>query len=163
MQRILFAGIVTLALLVTLLPGQTLAGPPGGVSGKMVFDDATALQGPSAWRAVEVVRNGKVDKEPETVVITFVGDTFVWQRGDMLLFRGTYHLDASRSPKDFDMRPTFGPLGEIDGWLWPGVYRLDGDWLKLCVRMMIDEGRPKRFASEKTSHDWLVTFKREKP
>jgi len=57
----------------------------------------------------------------------------------------TFKIDSSKKPAQIDIIPKDGP--EKDKTM-RGIYELDGDTLKLCVRGM-GEGRPTEFKSDK--------------
>jgi uncharacterized protein (TIGR03067 family) len=89
-------------------------------------------------------------------------------KDDRLLIRGnfeddrevacTYKLDAAKSPKHLE----FTPENEDKAVL--GVYDVNGDELKICMRHASSPGgRPNQLATQPNSRLILVIFKKQKP
>jgi uncharacterized protein (TIGR03067 family) len=78
--------------------------------------------------------------------------------GDMVVSEATYTLDPSAKPKRITVKVAKGPL---EGKEYPGIYELDGDNLKIIIRM---EGKdpPKDFKSTEGSNTLLQVYKRVK-
>lgn len=73
-------------------------------------------------------------------------------------YEGTVHMDASRSPKAFELRFTKGPeKGNVNY----GIYELDGDTWKICLNMQ-GKPQPKKFATSAGSGLALETLRRGK-
>ncbi len=122
----------------------------------VVDAELKAQQG--VWQVVAFVRDGQAT-EPETVAgitRTVEGDRAVWRR-EGKSFAGTrLVLDATASPRQIDVIPEGG---RNQGERVPGIYKLDGDALTLC---MADPGapRPTEFTAEPGSRRTLMTFRR---
>jgi uncharacterized protein (TIGR03067 family) len=77
----------------------------------------------------------------------------------MATYRGTFTLDLGVTPGRIDMAFTEGPEA---GKAVHGIYELDGDTYKVCVRMT-GRGRPEGFVSNPGSGHALEVLKRERP
>ena len=66
--------------------------------------DKEQLQG--AWRPVSGEQDGQAQENAKEHLLTFEGDTFTIKQKDQLFVKGTFTLDASKSPKAIDMRIT---------------------------------------------------------
>jgi uncharacterized protein (TIGR03067 family) len=117
------------------------------------------------WVAESVVVKGKANEKLKGAKFNFSGDK-VTMEFDGKKQDGTYTIDPTKSPKHIDL--TFERDGRKD--LDRGIYQLEGDTLKLCMRggsRKVDrEGkveeklphRPEKFDPETS----LITLKREK-
>src|SRR5262249_45571320 len=89
------------------------------------------------------IANGVIPKEAATLIETGV--------------EGIYHLDATKSPKQFDVT-TLGKFHQTG----LGLYQLEGDTLKLCLA--IDPGkvgeRPTEFSAKAGENRVILTLKR---
>lgn len=70
----------------------------------------------------------------------------------------TYKLDPSTTPKIMDVTIT---AGEEKGTTFEGIYELDKDKLKICLRILGKE-RPSEFATKANSNLVLLTLERAK-
>jgi uncharacterized protein (TIGR03067 family) len=122
------------------------------------------LQG--TWVAESVVVKGKANEKLKGAKFNFSGDK-VTMEFEGKKQEGTYTIDATKSPKHIDL--TFLRDGRKD--LDRGIYQIEGDTLKMCVRggyrkfdregKLVEEkvaDRPEKFDAE----DSLITLKREK-
>src|SRR5262245_29896837 len=89
--------------------------------------DAGVIQG--AWTVASAERDGSPPREVAGHRLTLSGDTFTIQHEGHTLFRGTYTTEGSRKPASIDFRNT---EGTVKGKTWKGIYRLDGDQLRIC-------------------------------
>jgi uncharacterized protein (TIGR03067 family) len=71
----------------------------------------------------------------------------------------TYKVDPSTTPKIIDVTFT---VGADKGTVMEGIYKLEGDELRLCVQVFGKE-RPGEFATQGGSNRALGVLKREKP
>jgi uncharacterized protein (TIGR03067 family) len=122
--------------------------------------DLDQLQG--TWRLVSRERDGKADLADalKDVRVTHEGDKFSFSgspsgSGAM---KGTFKLDATKSPKAMDRMPADGPQ---KGKALPGIYKLEGDTLTICASVE-GKDRPTEFATKPNSGRVLSVFKREK-
>jgi uncharacterized protein (TIGR03067 family) len=110
--------------------------------------------------AVSAERNGGAVEDLTGHQLTFSGDRFTIRSKDKLLYQGTFRVGPSRKPATIDFTHT---RGEAKGKAWLGVYRLEGDVLKICDNADdLAQGRPAAFATEPGSGRVLVTFRRER-
>jgi uncharacterized protein (TIGR03067 family) len=115
--------------------------------------DATAIQG--TWVVESVVDNGKPNQEIK-------GDRLIIKNGTITVQRqgeekkATYKLDPGKDPKTIDVSES-EPKQE-----YPGIYRLEGDTLRICVPSQGNGKRPAAFESKPDSGLMLLVLKREK-
>ncbi|HYH66992.1 MAG TPA: TIGR03067 domain-containing protein [Urbifossiella sp.] len=120
--------------------------------------DTAALQG--EWTVVSVEHQGQVITEvAKRGLKSFIFDgSKVIQAGeDGRTSAATYTLDPLQMPKAIDLTlldapPKARPM--------PGVYRLEGDTLRLCINEH-GQGRPPDFQT--TGRDKLITYVLERP
>lgn len=74
------------------------------------------------------------------------------------LDKGTIKIDGSKKPKEMDITGAEGPN---KGKIFPAIYELDGDMLKICYDLSGKE-RPKTFKTETGTMALLVIYKRAK-
>ena len=121
-------------------------------------DGEKSLQG--VWIAAAGERNGAAAGDLKGHRLTFSGNRFVIRAKGKLLYQGTFRVDPSKKPATIDFTHT---RGEAKGKTWLGVYRLEGDVLKICDNADdLAQGRPAAFATEPGSGQVLLTFKRER-
>ena len=136
-----------------------------GLAAVAVADDAAdkkdkeKLQG--TWTAVSSEKEGKEDAEAKGHVLIFEGDKFSVKKDDKVIIRGTFKIDASKTPKTMDMKITEGPEKDKDKTA-KSVYTLDGDDLTWCVAEPGSDERPEKLATKEGDKHMLVKFKREK-
>ena len=118
---------------------------PQGKSDKDLF------QGP--WKLVAIDKEG--EKAPQELIdnikIAFKGDKVVMEFMGMSK-EGDFRLDPSTKPKSIDMT--------IDDKAVKGIYQLDGNSLKICLKD--GGGRPTKFETAAGSQSILIVLKREK-
>src|SRR5262245_20635958 len=81
------------------------------------------------WVAESVTVKGKANDKLKGATFNFSGDKVKMEFAGTKQ-EGTYSIDPTKSPKHIDL--TFVRDGRKD--LDRGIYQLDGDTLKLCVR-----------------------------
>jgi uncharacterized protein (TIGR03067 family) len=118
--------------------------------------DQEKFQG--AWQRVSIIDDGKMVEGAEKGSVVFSGNEYTLKDGDTVKSTGTYKLDESKSPKEFDVMPGAGPY---KGKTLKGIYKFDGDQLIYCIAGP-DLDRPKEFASPAGSKLRLYTNKRVK-
>jgi len=138
--------IAVLAALVVLLTGK-LAVVHAEDEG-----DRDKIQG--SWTVSTGEKAGK--KAPaeglKDVRMTFTGDEFTWKTGEKET-KGTFSLDATKTPKEISM--------SAEGKKLAGIYRLEGEELKICVG--IGDDHPTDFVTKAGAKAMLLVLKREKP
>jgi uncharacterized protein (TIGR03067 family) len=118
--------------------------------------DAGNIQGP--WAVVSAERDAKPAADVAGHRLTFSGDIFTIQHEGHTLYRGTYAVDAARKPAQIDFRHG---EGNIKGKTWKGIYRLEGETLKICDNAPdMAKPRPTRFATKPGSGSICIVFKR---
>lgn len=86
------------------------------------------------------------------------GENFTMMSGGET-YKGTFKLDISKTPRQFDAVFTDGPE---KGKTARAIYKLEGDTYTVCIAIA-DKDRPKEFASKPGSGHVLEVLKREKP
>lgn len=122
----------SLGLVSLFVMGTVFAGGAG---------DEDKFQG--AWQRVSITDDGKKVEGVENSSVVFSGSEYALKEGDKVKSKGTYKLDASKDPKEFDVVPGAGPY---KGKTLKGIYKFDGDQLIYCIAGL-DLDRPKEFAS----------------
>ncbi len=116
-----------------------------------------ALSG--TWTAAAATTNGR-DLPADLVNslrLTLTADRYKTQRGDQILFDGTYIIDTTVTPHHINMLGTEGPANSREAL---GIYSLQGNILTICYS---NPGfpRPTTFASPAGSNVTLVRWHRE--
>ena len=136
-----------------------------GLTAAVVADDAAdkkdreKLQG--TWTAVSGEKEGKDDPEAKEHTLVFEGNKFSVKKGDKVVVRGTFKIDASKSPKTMDIEISEGPE-DVKGKTAQAIYALDGDELTWCVAEPGSGKRPEKLATKEGVKHMLVKLKREK-
>jgi uncharacterized protein (TIGR03067 family) len=123
--------------------------------------DAEKLQG--TWKVVSGEQSGKAQEEAKEFVMVFDKDTFTVKRGDEVVVKGTFTVDAAKKPKAIDMTIKEGRNEQDNGKKVHGIYELDKDGLKWCAAEPGSDDRPKEFATKEGIKHMLISFKKEKP
>jgi uncharacterized protein (TIGR03067 family) len=116
--------------------------------------DKDLLQG--EWEITLAQLGGK---EPAGDEGERIKQTRVVFKGDKVIIKGEseYALDASKTPKEIDVKVEEGP--EQERGTWKGIYEIKGDELTLCVAMP-NQDRPKQFVSKDGEAIILMKLKR---
>lgn len=115
--------------------------------GSKAPSDADKLQG--KWKMLYTEQAGR--KDDDVMALIFEKDTLKLQKDDRITDNWTFKLDPSAKPKWID-------VVERDK-VMKGIYELDGDNLKICLREKGDE-RPTRFESD-NARVVVMVLKRE--
>lgn len=118
--------------------------------------DQDKFQG--AWQRVSIIDGGKPVEGAEKESVVFSGGGYTLKDGDTAKSMGTFKLDETKDPKEFDVMPGAGPN---KGKTLKGIYKFDGDKLIYCIAGP-DLDRPKEFASPAGSKIRLYTNRRAK-
>lgn len=144
--------MTTLILALTLAPGAL----GSQATTEAAKEELQRHQG--TWVVTQAIFDGQ-ETAPEvagSIRRVVEGDHVVWQR-DGKPFAGTrIELDPTREPKTIDVFPDGGPNR---GQRAPGIYRLEGDTLVLCMAPP-DGTRPDAFEAPSGSGRSLMTFRR---
>jgi uncharacterized protein (TIGR03067 family) len=151
-------------LMAILLAGLIPAGLLRGEDGKADLDQ---LQG--SWEVTAMEMGGKATAAkdlPGKVTVTFTGEKMEMD-GPLAAAEGekpvppafTVKLDPSKNPKAID---TVALTGRFKGKTQPGIYRLEGDELTLCLPNQEAKVRPTEFESPAGSELVVMTLKRSK-
>ena len=135
----------------------------GGVA---LCEDAPKKGGlDGVWLAKKVVRGGTEAGKGETTSLVIEGTSLTWHsarragdKGTTSSIAFTIKTDAKKGPASIDLRATEGGL---KGKVFPGIYSLDGDTLKV-VRTQPGDKRPTGFESKKGSEHVLLILERRK-
>ena len=118
--------------------------------------DAQRLSG--VWVAVSAERNGAPADDLKGHRLTFSGDRFTIRSKGKLLYQGAFRVDPSSKPATIDFTHA---RGGAKGKTWLGIYRLEGEALKICDNADdLAKGRPAAFSTEAGSGRVLLSFKR---
>jgi uncharacterized protein (TIGR03067 family) len=117
------------------------------------------------WLAEKTVSSGIEKGMDEERLLVIDGESVSWtytkkkgNTGKSSTINFTYKLDPSKKPAEIDLSPT---EGDFKDQIFPGIYELDGDTLKLC-RNQPGQKRPNEFVSNKGSDEVLLILKRVK-
>ena len=98
------------------------------------------------------------EKRPLLIVIDN-GFSFGFDKDGKSAAPDTAILDTARGPKAIDFTPT---VGSLKGQTYPGIYKIEGDRLTLCLSVAPGSKRPNRFATAGT--EWVLdVYERPKP
>jgi RNA polymerase sigma factor (sigma-70 family) len=129
-----------------------------------VEQDMGKLEG--TWVAESTVIAGTESGPNETTTLVIKYGALSWIReapfGDgkaIGTIQFTFRINPAKEPAEMDLVPTEGAL---KGEVFPSIYLIDGDTLKIC-RSQPGAKRPTKFASEKGDDHWLLVLKRQKP
>ena len=124
--------------------------------------DHDKIQG--VWKITSSRENGQEPQgerkeRMEKVRVRFTADKVIFGEGEEKQ-EGTYKLDPAKQPPTIEVTTLSGPN---KGKKTNGIYKLDGDTLKVC--MSIEDGKeaPADFTAEADSGRALFTLERIKP
>jgi uncharacterized protein (TIGR03067 family) len=127
-------------------------------------DDLAKLNG--TWLTVSLVNDGKtlVDektppKQEPTTKLVYDGNTWMVKVGNKTVAKGTFKIDAAKSPKEIDIFDESGVKNEKTKL---AIYEIDGDTYKYCLAPA-GKPRPTEFASKEGNGHSLGVSKREVP
>jgi RNA polymerase sigma factor (sigma-70 family) len=157
LSKLRVAGVVLLAV-------AAVAGI--GVGARLALADNPAAAGKDGdskdeekilgtWVPVSEERAGekKVEEQLKGLQLIFAAGGQITQKQGEREEGGTYKLDPTKRPREIDV--------SADNKMLPGIYKIEGDTLTVCV----DHGgmeRPTEFAAKPGTHVILVVLKREK-
>lgn len=131
-----------------------------GICGADEKDEA-GLRG--RWITEKFVWSGRESGQDEEMGLAIDRETVSWtyekrmgNSGKSSTITFKYKLDPSKKPAEINLIPT---EGQFKGKVFPSIYHLDGNTLKLC-RAQPGQRRPPKFSSKKGSDDILLILKR---
>jgi uncharacterized protein (TIGR03067 family) len=122
--------------------------------------DSDLLQG--VWEATAVESDGKAAPADEVkkFKVQVAGEHLTITTASGGATKARFKLDPATSPKAIDLTVADG---EAKGTVVQGIYAVEGDQLKLCIREVPERGaRPKEFKTEKNDAILYATLKRVK-
>ena len=117
------------------------------------------LEGTWATVSIEAAGQKVTDEDKiKTRKLTTKGDKYTLKVGDETV-EGTIDINPTKKPKTIDVKPA---SGSNKGKTLLGIYKLDGDGLKICLAPP-GKDRPTAFTTAAENGHQLVVYKREKP
>lgn len=129
--------------------------------------DLEKLQGDWQFEAIEAdgqnVTSELVNDVLRDVVVRIEKEKIgLLQGGAAEIVSAEMTLNAEADPKAADFKPKEDVLGAFNGESMWGIYKLDGDELKICVSIRTTvKVRPTEFKTQADSGFYLVTLKRK--
>ena len=126
-------------------------------------DPAASLVG--TWKAESAVMAGQTMPAEMIAAITLTMEPGDGELLDYTLDlggaedRGTIALDAGADPMAMTITGTGGPN---DGKMFPAIFEIDGDTLRICYDLSEQE-RPAEFESRPGTMQFLATYRRAAP
>jgi uncharacterized protein (TIGR03067 family) len=150
----------SIASCVVLFAASLLAAADAPGSSDAASRDRQALQG--TWQSVkEEMRGGPAPGDPRDHQMIFSGDAFRLIEGDKVLIRGTFKVDASKTPRVMEMTITEG-AGPDPEAASHGIYEISGDELKWCAAEPGTDGRPQKFDTKGTANVFIQLKRQSK-
>ena len=144
----------------------TMVIPAAALRGEDAQKDLDKLQG--TWDVTSMERNGKAAPKDfvEKITVTFKGDKMVMD-GPLATAKGeepvkpefTVKLDPSKKPNALD---TTALNGKFKGKTQLGIYKLEGDELKICLPNQEAKERPSDFKSPEGSDLVVMILKKSR-
>jgi uncharacterized protein (TIGR03067 family) len=146
---------------------QAHTGPPMTVQFKTIRIQALSSVAPSGaepadgvWEVASMEANGEAlpSETYDGLKLTVTGAKYSANK-DGEIDRGTFSVDASKSPKQMDIRPEIGPGA---GRTILAIYEFTGkDVMRVCYAVQDGASRPKDFRTEQDSGEVLIHYKRK--
>lgn len=160
MQFRLFLVLLTSLLLASC---HAASSPPDPAA---VQKDLADLQG--TWEIVFAQQAGTdvtKDCQARIPTLTFQNDAWLQDIDGHPLYiaeNSQIRLNPSKTPKEIDHILKKVENGQLMTLMYPGIYEINGDSLKLCWDVALKQ-RPTNFASEAGDEFFFVDLKRVKP
>ena len=156
---------VTLVVFATLASSAALRAeePPRRLNypddRRQAQEDLAKLQG--SWVRVLGENDGRRSTAPDSWTATYEGDRLTLKSGGEHYRTGLVTLDATRTPRAMNTWDVDGPNKDA---VFPGIYELDGDKLKVCFAHP-GEKRPTEFKADGSAGGGFVfyVYERRKP
>jgi len=120
--------------------------------------DLDLMQG--VWNRVSTESNGNkrlIDKPSPLLIVS--GNDFTF---GLNLDPEKVKLDPTQMPKSIDITPTGDSAGPLKGKTYPGIYKIEGDKLILCLSIKPGSERPKKFDTLENKQLILDVYERSK-
>ena len=138
-------------------------GPEAGLAAATEKADAgKSLDG--TWRPVSSNKGGREEPEDQFNRYRFIlkDRTFTVERDGQMMLRGTYAIDASKSPATIDMTIEENAQNPDEiGKVARGIIEHSGDSLKWCSAPPEGGERPTEFKPKDGTEQMMIVFKRE--
>ena len=124
---------------------------------KSASGDAGRLNG--VWSVASSEANGApvpVEDLAE-ITVTITAGKYSVTKGEHT-DQGAFSLDATKSPKQMDIRPS---TGDGVGMMIPAIYEFNGDTLRICYATQDGSERPAGFKTAPDSGQVMTTYKRK--
>jgi RNA polymerase sigma factor (sigma-70 family) len=125
--------------------------------------DLDLMQG--VWTRVSTEIQGNVtryDDTPPKLTVRKDGFTFGMDQAGKPLDTEKVELHPNQKPKAIDLTPGGDTSGPLKGKTYPGIYKIEGDTLNLCLSIKAGSKRPTKFDTKDTY--WVLdVYKRSKP
>lgn len=151
------------AICLLIFTAALLATDRGAVADDASKSDLDKLSG--TWLTVSLVNDGKTlmdektpAKEGPTSKLAYDGNNWMVKVADKTVAKGTYKIDATKTPKQIDVLDNSGQNDKTR----LGIYELDADTYKYCIAPA-GHSRPTEFTSKSGSGNSLVVSRRMKP
>jgi RNA polymerase sigma factor (sigma-70 family) len=170
--------VAVLAVGASALPGRD----PAGGSSKATGSPAVVIQSSSdpderalakadldlmqgAWTRVSTEIQGKktlYDDTPPRLIVRKDGFTFGTDQAGKPLDAEKVEIHPKQNPKAIDLTPEGDSSGPLKGKTYPGIYKVEGETLTLCLSIKAGSQRPTKFATKDTF--WVLdVYKRSRP
>jgi uncharacterized protein (TIGR03067 family) len=146
-----------IAMLLKLFVVLTLVLVVSMTAGAEDAKDGDAIQGTWLPATAELAGKPFPDEVRKTIKLVLKDDKYTVTVGKGV-DQGTVKLNPAAKPKEMDITGTDGPN---KGKMFPAIYELDGDTLRICYDLS-GKSRPREFKTTEGTQLYLVTYKREK-
>jgi uncharacterized protein (TIGR03067 family) len=120
--------------------------------------DLDRMQGGWVRVSSEASGNKRILEKPLPVLIVAEGKFTFGAKSDP----EDVKLDPGQSPKAIDLTPTGDSAGPLKGKTYPGIYKIEGDTLTLCLSIKPGSKRPTEFTT--VGNQWVIdVYERQKP
>jgi uncharacterized protein (TIGR03067 family) len=114
------------------------------------------------WKVIFGEQEGQVlpEEQISKTTIEFTSDKMTVTRKPEYKFEVRYKIDnRNHKMKTIDLVPLGGLL---EGNLLRGIYRIDGDTMKICLAGISEKVRPTEFATKRGSGHFLMVLKKDR-
>jgi uncharacterized protein (TIGR03067 family) len=104
-------------------------------------NDVKFFQG--KWKITKIDGPGPVG--PMSPILSFNGNMFSIELNGKEITSGSFRLDATKNPKQIDLRTDKSPSPASTGKVLPGIYQFQAGQLILCINEAPNALRPTEF------------------